>query len=51
MYFKGIHNIIVPVQKRKYYGLLKNVMGTRVFNKGRRPAKLAGYFTPTRRLL
>lgn len=22
-----------------------------VFNKGRRPAKLAGYFTPTRRLL
>ena len=23
----------------------------RVFNKGRRPAKLAGYFTPTRRLL
>ena len=29
MYFKGVHNIIVPVQKRKYYGLLKNVMGTR----------------------
>lgn len=29
MYFKGVHNnIIVPVQKRKYYGLLKNVMGT-----------------------
>ena len=25
--------------------------GVSVFNKGRRPAKLAGYFTPTRRLL
>jgi len=30
MYFKGAHNnnYCVPVQKGKYYGLLKNVMGT-----------------------
>ena len=30
---------------------VRQAWSTSVFNKGRRPAKLAGYFTPTRRLL